>query len=83
MLFCVAEYDMSDFQRQAVVLLDAMAKGRGVIPPFVTVQEHTHLSEVLALGLDDHGFDGQLARFLGRITAGTAAPLPAGVPAHV
>lgn len=73
MLFGVAEWDMSDFHRQAVVLLDAMARARGVIPPFVTVQEHGHLSEILAIGLDDDAFDGQLARFLRRVATEGAA----------
>jgi hypothetical protein len=41
-----------------------MMTRRGVLPPFTIVQEHTHLPEILALGLDDNAFDGQLTRFL-------------------
>ena len=64
MLFGVAELDMPDFHRQAVTLLDAMIAARGVIPPFVTVPDHTHLSEILSLGLDDDAFGAVLARFV-------------------
>lgn len=67
LLIGVAEWDMPDFHRQAAILLNAMVEARGVFPPFVTVQEATHLSEILDLGLDDTGFGGPLARFLGRV----------------
>ena len=68
MLFGVAELDLPDFHRQAVVLLDAMHQEHGVLPPFVTVPDHTHLSEILALGLDDDAFGSVLARFVHRVT---------------
>jgi len=68
MLFGVAEFDTADFHRQAVVLLDGMLAAHGVIPPFVTVPGHTHLSEILSLGLDDEAFGATLARFVHQVT---------------
>ncbi|MEU9267128.1 alpha/beta hydrolase [Streptomyces sp. NPDC048251] len=73
LLFGVAELDTPDFHRQAVVLLDALLAARGVIPPFVTVPDHTHLSEIFTLGLDDDAFGSMLARFVHRVTALRAA----------
>jgi hypothetical protein len=52
MLFGVAELDMPDFHRQATILLDAMRATNSVIPSFVVVADHAHLSAVISLGLD-------------------------------
>jgi acetyl esterase/lipase len=73
MLFGSAEFDPPHFHRQAVVLLDTMLAARGLIPPFVTVAGHTHLSEIFALGLDDEAFGTTLARFIRRASAGRSA----------
>lgn len=68
MLLAVAELDLPDFHRQAVVLLDALLAARGVLPLFATIPDHTHLSEIFALGLDDDAFGAQWARFVHRVT---------------
>ena len=68
LLLAVAELDLPDFHRQAVVLLDALIAARGVLPLFATVPDHTHLSEIFALGLDDDAFGAQWARFVHRVT---------------
>jgi triacylglycerol lipase len=79
LLLGVAELDMPDFHRQGVVLLDAVLAARGVIPPFVTVSDHTHLSAILALGLDDDAFGTVLARFVHRVAGvGRTVPAPGG-----
>ncbi|MGW1025616.1 alpha/beta hydrolase [Streptomyces sp. NPDC002577] len=75
LLLGVAELDLPDFHRQAVVLLDAFLAARGVLPLFATVPDHTHLSEILALGLDDDAFGVLLARFVHRVTAARSAAL--------
>lgn len=64
LLLGVAELDLPDFHRQAVVVLDAMLDAHGVHPAFVTVPDHTHLSSILALGLDDDALGAVLARFV-------------------
>lgn len=69
MLLAVAELDTADFHRQAVTLLDAMLAAHGVIPPFVTIPDHNHQSEIFSLGLDDDAFGSTLARFAHRVTA--------------
>lgn len=63
MLFGVAELDMPDFHRQATILLDAMPATHSVIPPFVVVADHTHLS----VGLDG-ALGASLSRFVHRVT---------------
>ncbi|MGR7026770.1 alpha/beta hydrolase [Geodermatophilus sp. URMC 62] len=75
MLFGVAELDLPDFHHQAAVLLDAVRQERGVLPLFVTVPDHTHLSEILALGLDEDAFGAVFARFVhGATTSRRSAP---------
>jgi acetyl esterase/lipase len=69
LLLGVAELDPADFHRQAVTVLDAMLAAHGVIPPFVTIPDHTHQSEIFSLGLDDDAFGTTLARFVRRVTA--------------
>ncbi|MEV7731713.1 alpha/beta hydrolase [Streptomyces sp. NPDC088921] len=76
MLVGVAELDLPDFHRQALGLLDAMLAAHGVIPPFVTVPGHTHLSEILVLGLDDESFGDDLARFVHSVSAVGARDAP-------
>jgi triacylglycerol lipase len=66
-LFGVAELDVPDFHRQATILLDAMLATHSVIPPFVVVADHTHLSAILALGLDE-ALGASLSRFVHRVT---------------
>lgn len=44
LLIGVAELDPPEFHRQAMVLLDAQLAAHGVIPSFVTILDHTHLS---------------------------------------
>jgi triacylglycerol lipase len=66
MLFGVAELDMPDFHRQATILLDAMLATHSVIPPFVVVGDHNHLSAVLSLGLDE-AVGAPLSRFVNRV----------------
>lgn len=69
MLLGVAELDPTDFLRQSVLLLAAILAERGTIPEFLTVAGHTHLSEVLALGLDEEDALGTaLARFVHQVT---------------
>ncbi|MBL1067899.1 alpha/beta hydrolase [Streptomyces sp. 7-21] len=70
LLIALAEYDMPVFSKQAVVLLDAMLAEHGVLPPVVTVPGHTHLSEILSLGLDDAAFGAVLERFVRQVTGG-------------
>ena len=77
LLFAVAELDVPHFHRQATVLLGAMWAAHGVTPLFVTIPDATHLSEVLALGLEGTGLDGGfgdlLARFVARATSGAGS----------
>ena len=67
MLFGVAELDIPDFRRQATILLDAMLATHSVIPPFVVVADHNHLSAILSLGLDGP-LRASLSRFVHRVT---------------
>ncbi|MGW1025611.1 alpha/beta hydrolase [Streptomyces sp. NPDC002577] len=67
LLIGLAEFDMPDFHQQAIALLDAARRRTGVIPQFVTVPGHTHLSEILSLGMDDAAFGTMLARFVGSL----------------
>lgn len=66
LLVVVAELDLPGCYPQAAALLDAMLTGRGTLPLFTTVPDHTHLSEISALGLDDEAFGAMLARFTHR-----------------
>lgn len=63
----VAELDTPDFHAQSVRLLAAVLAARGVIPDFVTVPGHTHISEIYSLGLDEDAFGAVLARFIHRV----------------
>jgi acetyl esterase/lipase len=69
LLLAVAELDPADFHRQAMTLLEAMLAAHGVIPPFLTIPDHTHQSEIFSVGLDDEAFGSILARFVHRVTA--------------
>ncbi|GAB1690124.1 alpha/beta hydrolase [Krasilnikovia sp. M28-CT-15] len=66
LLVAVAERDLPDCHGQAVALLDAMLAHRASMPLFVTIPDHTHLSEIQSLGLDDEAFGAALARFIRR-----------------
>jgi acetyl esterase/lipase len=69
MLFSVAELDLPDFHRQASVVLDALFRRDGVLPPFAWVPGHTHLSEILSLGVDEEALGAVLWRFVEQATA--------------
>lgn len=62
-LLGVAEWDPADFHRQATRAMDAFISERGAMPPLVWVQGHNHVSETLALGIDD-ALSAPLLRFL-------------------
>lgn len=78
-LFALAEFDLPAFHHQAQVMVSAFLETRGVLPQFTTVPGHTHLSEILSLGLDEEAFGAQLARFINTVApdcagTGTSAP---------
>jgi triacylglycerol lipase len=60
--FSTAQWNPSEFQRQALKVIAARVERDGDIPPFVWVQGHNHISEIAALGVDD-ALGGALARF--------------------
>ncbi|MFI7601411.1 alpha/beta hydrolase [Actinoplanes sp. NPDC049681] len=66
LLIATAERDLPACHRQATTLLDAMLTGERTHPLFMTIPDHTHLSEIYSLGLDEEAFGGILARFVGR-----------------
>ncbi|MCC3332193.1 alpha/beta hydrolase [Nocardia abscessus] len=69
MLFGAAEFDVPHFHQQAAVLIGAMREARDAVPLFVTVPDHTHLSEIFSLGLDEDALGTTLARFIHRATS--------------
>lgn len=64
MLFGVAELDPPLFQRQAGVVLDALLRRHGTLPPFAWLAGHNHFSQILTLGADPDGLAALLDRFL-------------------
>jgi acetyl esterase/lipase len=74
-LFAVAEHDLTWFHQQAALALQAFAGHDGTLPPFAYVQDHNHVSEVAALGIDDEPLGIPLLRFIERVT-GTPLPRP-------
>ncbi|MEV4641418.1 alpha/beta hydrolase [Actinoplanes sp. NPDC049548] len=67
LLIATAERDLPPCHRQATTLLDAMQTAGRPHPLFLTIPDHTHLSEIYSLGLDDEAFGGILARFVSRL----------------
>jgi triacylglycerol lipase len=71
-LLAVAEHDLPWFHKQATLALQAFLGRDGTLPPFAYAQDHNHISEIAALGIDDEPLGIPLLRF---IEAVTAAPL--------
>ncbi|MEV1132038.1 alpha/beta hydrolase [Agromyces sp. NPDC049794] len=69
LLLGVAELDPSVFHVQAAALLRAFTAEHGVFPPFITVPDHTHVSAIFSLGLDDEAFADVALRFIRRVAS--------------
>lgn len=72
MLFAVSELESPLYHRQVATVLDAVLAGAGRVPLVVTIPDHTHLSGIMALGLDDEAFGLTLARFVHRCGSNAA-----------
>jgi triacylglycerol lipase len=68
-LFAVAEHDLSMFHHQAALALQAFLGRDEMLPPFAYVQDHNHISEIAALGIDDEPLGIPLLRFIESVTA--------------
>lgn len=70
MLFGVAEWDGPSFHHQATKVIEAFLAERSAMAPFVWVQGHNHISEILSFGIDDT-LSAPLHRFLtSKVTTG-------------
>jgi len=73
-LFAVAQRDLSWFHHQAALALQAVLERDGTLPPFAYVQDHNHISEIAALGIDDEPLGIPLLRFIESVTAPVTQP---------
>ncbi|HJQ48174.1 MAG TPA: alpha/beta hydrolase [Amycolatopsis sp.] len=63
-LYCVAEYDPPNLHRQAATVIAAHHSEHGVVPPFVRLEGHNHVSQIVSLGVDDAVLGAALIRFI-------------------
>lgn len=74
MLFSVAELDLPESHQQAWTIVDQLFRRDGLLPPFVWTPGHTHVSDILSLGLDEDAALGPaLRRFIDHVTTPTAS----------
>ncbi|GIF06882.1 alpha/beta hydrolase [Actinoplanes siamensis] len=66
LLIAAAERDLPACHRQVAGLLEVMPAAGRTRPLVTTIPDHTHLSEIQSLGLDEVAFGGMLARFVHR-----------------
>ncbi len=66
LMVAVNEFDLPDFERQAMLLAHAYLQHHGHWPWFTQLKNHNHISSILALGLRDDALGADLAQFLHR-----------------
>ena len=66
-LYGIAQYDPPDLHRQAGLLIAAHQTRHGVLPRFIQVEGHNHVSEIVSLGIDDAILSAALLQFIDSI----------------
>lgn len=66
LMVAVNEYDLPDFERQAMLLVSAHLQRHGHWPWFTHIKNHNHISSILSLGLAEDPLGADLALFLNR-----------------
>lgn len=64
LLCTVAEFDIPDFQVQALRFADAWLAAHGAYPPLLRLTGHNHLSTILQLGAEDDTLGPELNLFI-------------------
>ena len=72
LVFAVAERDAPLSQSQAAILVAAWSAAKGEVPHVIFSEGHNHVSQIGSIGVDDLALGAQLARFVDRVTAGSA-----------
>ena len=66
LLVAFSELDPPDFQRQGLLLLQALVEARGSLPYTVQMKHENHVSALFRLGLPDDPLGAELERFIER-----------------